>query len=607
MIDHRHSFRRSGFMGGHLRLASIVAVSLATLFSVGTPVPRARAERPRDLQVESIEQVLSGFDRVLLDPAGAAAQVRDGQPISIVTPRATFEVTLEPHDIRSPRYRATVSHDGGIIDEVAPGPVTTYRGTVAGMPGAEARFSITDEGLTGLILAEEEWYYVEPERSFSKAAPAASHVVYSRSDMRAQTVGTCANTLAHEIGGAADYVAPQVAEKLAGAQGGGPMPFVEIATEADYEYFRVLGGVNRSLDEILAVLNQVEGVYVNQIGVTFEVVYQNVWDTREDPYDSDDASGRLGEFQRHWNANNATIARDITHFWTAANFDSSTLGIAYVEVVCTSRTFSYGLSTYLASAPGKFILTAHEIGHNFSARHPDQLTPPVDVCDNTIMQSFVGTGFKFCRYSRDQIQSWVSGHSSCLTNNRLPAGSAGPDRFVGQGDTVTLIGSGTDPDFDALSYRWTQTEGPSVTLTGATTAAPSFAAPSVTADTDLVFSVAIEDGRGGIATDTVLVTVVPEPLPGITVTAPAGGSIVKPGKKLKITWTVDPEITGDLKVELSRDGGATFETLFGAVQASAGKKKWAVTAPKTARAIIRLSSVSDPRSQGLSSSVFAID
>ena len=91
-----------------------------------------------------------------------------------------------------------------------------------------------------------------------------------------------------------------------------------------------------------------------------------------------------------------------------------------------------------------------------------------------------------------------------------PSAAAGNDQAVLEGTTVTLSAAGSsDPDGDTLSYGWTQTGGTTVTLTGATTAAPSFTAPAQAqlATEVLTFSLTVSDGFGGVATDTVLVTV----------------------------------------------------------------------------------------------------
>lgn len=73
---------------------------------------------------------------------------------------------------------------------------------------------------------------------------------------------------------------------------------------------------------------------------------------------------------------------------------------------------------------------------------------------------------------------------------------------------VALDGTeSSDPNGDTLTYAWSQTGGPAVTLTGANTATPSFKAPSTTGT--LTFQVVVDDGRGGTDDDTVEVTVVP--------------------------------------------------------------------------------------------------
>ena len=95
------------------------------------------------------------------------------------------------------------------------------------------------------------------------------------------------------------------------------------------------------------------------------------------------------------------------------------------------------------------------------------------------------------------------------TTNKPPLAVAGADQNVNENDTVTLDGSAShDPDGDKLTYQWTQTAGPTITgLSGATTAKLQFAAPAISNQVILTFSLRVEDGKGGIATDTVTVVV----------------------------------------------------------------------------------------------------
>ena len=97
-----------------------------------------------------------------------------------------------------------------------------------------------------------------------------------------------------------------------------------------------------------------------------------------------------------------------------------------------------------------------------------------------------------------------------VTNlNQIPVANAGPDQTVNENTAVTLNGTlSADPDLDALQFTWTQTAGPLVTLTGGTTASPTFTAPAVGAGGMMfTFRLAVSDGQASSAADTVNILV----------------------------------------------------------------------------------------------------
>ena len=95
-----------------------------------------------------------------------------------------------------------------------------------------------------------------------------------------------------------------------------------------------------------------------------------------------------------------------------------------------------------------------------------------------------------------------------ITVRGSPVAQAGDDQTVGEGDTVTLSGSATDPNGDPITYTWSQTGPATPLITFANASAPSttFVAPSVTGDTTFTLVLTASDGTLS-ATDTLNITV----------------------------------------------------------------------------------------------------
>ena len=125
--------------------------------------------------------------------------------------------------------------------------------------------------------------------------------------------------------------------------------------------------------------------------------------------------------------------------------------------------------------------------------------------------------------------------------NTPPTADAGSDQTATVGDPVMLDGTGSsDPDGDALTYLWTQTSGPSVTLSDATAIQPTFT-PTVAGT--YVFSLVVNDGQVDSSADEV------------TVTVTGGGGPITPGEMALIpsgTYQLGYPVYGPNEVTLTR-------------------------------------------------------
>ncbi|APR85793.1 Chitinase [Minicystis rosea] len=90
-----------------------------------------------------------------------------------------------------------------------------------------------------------------------------------------------------------------------------------------------------------------------------------------------------------------------------------------------------------------------------------------------------------------------------------PIANAGPDQMVLGGTQVTLDGSqSADPGGQPLGYEWKELSGQPVTITGGTTAKPTFTAPDVKSPTTLTFQLTVKNAKAS-GTDTVDIVVSP--------------------------------------------------------------------------------------------------
>ncbi len=190
--------------------------------------------------------------------------------------------------------------------------------------------------------------------------------------------------------------------------------------------------------------------------------------------------------------------------------------------------------------------------------------------------------------------------------NHDPVAEAGPDLTARAGERVDLDGrASSDPDGDQLAFLWEQVSGPPVTLDASTNVTASFVAPSLGSDDDLVFRVTVADGRGGSSADSVTVRLMARE-PTIAILKPLAGQVWRIGRMKQIKFVAPTGTAGDVRIELSRDGGASYATIVASVPVSRGKTKWRISGPATSSAILRVVANQSPDVYGVMVQPFTI-
>jgi hypothetical protein len=331
------------FIAGLLLLA---AWYVPKVYSAG---PSARATQEKIGQ--ELARHFRRYEQVQLDPVSVVQQLRRTGRLSVKSATQDFEVDLVVNDLRAPNYRAEDVGVDGVVHQLPLEPPQTYKGHIVGQPASQARFTIDGAAIEGTVLAEGEIYFVESQRKYDSAAAASDFILYKASDViMPERQIDAALTLPEKIA----YRAERLDFNAAAPDVFTPFKVAEIATEADFEYVSALGSATAANNDILSILNQVQGIYEQQIGLSFTVVFQHTWSTSADPYSvTNDPLGMLNEFTNYWQANfltSPTPARDLAHLFTGRSLGGPS-GIAWQGALRSSASAFRPMKSVTISGP----------------------------------------------------------------------------------------------------------------------------------------------------------------------------------------------------------------------------------------------------------------
>jgi len=158
-------------------------------------------------------------------------------------------------------------------------------------------------------------------------------------------------------------------------------------------------------------------------------------------------------------------------------------------------------------------IAGYKIHYGLKSRNYTTILDVGNYTTCTISDLEIGRAYYFAAtaYNTSWTESDYSAeinHTVTVQNAPLTA-RAGADQTVLEGTTVVLNGSASsDPDDSISSYLWTQTGGPTVTLSDPTEVSPTFVTVPVNEDgTTLTFELTVRDSGGLESSDTVSITI----------------------------------------------------------------------------------------------------
>ncbi|HCA60066.1 MAG TPA: hypothetical protein DEP46_19040, partial [Blastocatellia bacterium] len=302
-------------------------------------------------QESSINRDLkSAFERYELTEVRLPESAVESGSLTLRLPTGgrTETLRLVRHDLRAEDFLA---EDTGPMGRTPldMGAVNTFKGSVEGVSGSEARLTLGQKGIEGFFETGSGRFFIEPASKYSTAAGPGLAVIYRAEDSKNGSGFWCESDIPSKIEYGKTLAAGSAAEAVQSLRR------IDLATDADQAYVNIFGSAAAANAEILSILNMVEGTFASELNLTIRVTFMHTW-TSADPFTGANTSQMLDAFRLHWNANYPVLnyPRTAAHLFSGKSTAQSQ-GIAYLGVMCSNSSYAYGISGYVSWAPGKFL------------------------------------------------------------------------------------------------------------------------------------------------------------------------------------------------------------------------------------------------------------
>jgi hypothetical protein len=521
-------------------------------------------------------------------------------------------------------------------------------------PQATAKLDWTPQGFHGLVLSPQGDIYIDPYSSQNQE----NYIVYYKKDFNKplkfgqKIAPNCATEMNDQFLNTIT-ITKENGSKPSERPSGSQLRSYRLAMAATGEYTQFHGGtVANAQAAIVTAINRINGIYEKELAITLQLINNTsiiFTNGTTDPFSNNDGATMLNQNQNLIDSNIGAGNYDIGHV-----FSTGGGGIAFLGCICQANAKAQGVTGLDEPINDPFYVdfVAHEIGHQFGARHTfNSISGGCNGNRSSNSSYEPGSGTTIMAYagicSGDNIQFnsdpyfhtrsfeeifnyAVNGlGNGCAnisnTGNRPPVITLPSGGFTIPINTpFQLTGSATDPDNDALSYCWEQFDlGPAGSPASPSGNAPIFRSFNPTlsptrtfprlddllANTislgevlpnysrSLSFRLTVRDNRsvGGLDYGTISFNVSNSAGPFV-LTSPNTAVNWRAGSTKSVTWNVAntniaPVNCQFINIRLSIDGGLTFPILLASNVTNDGSHDIVVPENITAEARIKIEAV----------------
>ncbi len=254
----------------------------------------------------------------------------------------------------------------------------------------------------------------------------------------------------------------------------------------------------------------------------------------------DDASPELESIERHNPASQDTNSQTLVY---QATFSENVAGVDRTDFVLSPGSTGTGNVTGVTGSDSQYLVTVSAARNGTYNLDIAPGSGIVDAAANPLSGT-IPTG-------EDQSYTVRTSAVHDVPANTLPLVNAGPDQTVLEGSPVTLNGTASDPDGNALTYSWSHGSAPAIEFANSTARSTTFTAPWVGSNSTVTLTLTADDGTGS-ASDSMSVTIVNTPQPprnigGISLSSTESGVI-------EAVWDAPGETPADYRISWAKTG-----------------------------------------------------